>query len=170
MKKFTLLIFIVIVRFSEAYPCECIHSAVSFAKRIKSADLIIFGEISEILDDGLIKVKVLELYSGKIETEFLFLLNGANLCSRSFYDNVGTQYIFAFNKSEFVVHGQTLFDVPRCIESALLYDKKTNKVKGNITRMNSFVSRMASSLRVYKYPKNYVTLNRIENKISRNKK
>lgn len=170
MKKIALIIFIMIVSFSEAYSCECIHSAVSFAKRIKCADLIIFGEINEILDDGIIKIKVIKLYSGNIETDIIYLINGATLCSRSFYDNVGTQYIFAFDKSEIVHNGKTLFEVPTCIESALLYDKETNKVKGNITRMNSCVSRLAFSLRVYKYPNNHMTLNRIENKIIRNKR
>jgi len=169
MKKFILLIFIIVASVTEAYSCECIHSAVSFAKRIKSADLIILGEINEILDHGIIKVKVIELYSGKNETGIIYLLNGGTLCSRSFFDNVGTQYIFAFDQSEIVHNGQTLFEVPSCIESALLYDKEINRVKGNITRMNSFVSRLAYSLRIYKLPINHMTLNRIEKKIIRNK-
>jgi len=169
MKK--ILLFLTIVLFLipiESYSCECVHIASSFTKRIKQAEKIILGQIVKELSNGYLEINILRDYSNRINSGSILLFNGGGIdCLRNFSDDIGENMIFALNKHPNSSEKQIIYEVPNCIESALYLDEEFEVAEGNITRFNSFKSRVLYFINIHNFPTNSWRINRIEEKIKR---
>lgn len=169
MKKRLIILALLLVTINiDAFTCECVHVAASFTKRIKQADLVILGEIMEYTERGHLRVKILKDYSGKSKLDTISIFNGGVIdCLRPFDNDEGSQYVFALDEREDYGDNVLLYEVPFCIESALLVDKETMTVKGNITRLNTFLTRVYFRFGKYDFPNDEMELKKIERKIRR---
>ena len=169
MKKilsFLTLIFLLIPL--ESYSCECVHIASSFTKRIKQAEEIILGQILNELSNGYLEIEIIKDYSNRMNSGSILLFNGGEIdCLRNFSDDIGKHMIFALSKHPNSTEKQIIYEVPNCIESALYLDEEYEYAEGNITRFNTFKTRMKYFFQSYDFPKNTWRLERIEKRIKK---
>jgi hypothetical protein len=150
----------------ESYSCECVHIASSFTKRIKQAEKIILGQIVNEPSSGYLEIEIIRDYSNRINSESTLLFNGGGIdCLKNFSDDIGKNMIFALNKHPNSTENQTIYEVPDCIESALYLDEGMKYVEGNITRFNTFKTRVKYFFKSYDFPKNRWRIERIESRI-----
>jgi hypothetical protein len=99
-------------------------------------------------------------------TGSILLFNGGGIdCLRNFSDDIGKHMIFALHKHTNTTAKQIIYEVPNCIESALYLDEELKYAEGNITRFNTFKTRVKYFFKSYDYPRNRWKIERIERRI-----
>jgi len=152
----------------ESYSCECVHISSSFTKRIKQAEEIVLGQIVNDLSNGYLEIEIIKDYSNRMNSGSILLFNGGGIdCLRNFSDDIGKHMILAINKNQNSTEKQIIYEVPNCIESALYLDEEFEYAEGNITRFNTFKTRMKYFFQSYTFPKNTWRVERIEKRIKK---
>jgi len=169
MKNILLFLTIILLLLPlESFSCECVHIASSFTKRIKQAEEIVLGQIVNELSNGYLEIEIIKDYSNRMNVKSILLYNGGGIdCLRNFSDDIGKHMIFALNKHPNSTELQIIYEVPNCLESALYLDEDFENAEGNITRFNTFKTRVKYFLQNYDFPKNTWRVERIERRIKK---
>jgi hypothetical protein len=157
MKKTFILILLLHLACLNSFSTECIKLFRPFKAGLKHSELLVYCQIIRVESDGKALLKVIERYKGTCADTI------------TCYDMVDAYQERAIViLSEFRNGGNPIYYPTKCVASTLFINQTNNSVSGNIRYCNAMICRLSAFFRIYKYPKNTMSLKKI-NKIIRRK-